>query len=95
MTPRKAAVLAINLPPGAGVWAAVGSDAAWTAETHLLASAIDVLAGANWQRGGGEGRQPRPIPRPGDEFRKQGRTTKVASRAEQFRARQQHRDGDS
>lgn len=39
--------------------------AAWGLEHHLLALIADLLAGANWQRGGGKGSKPRPIPRPG------------------------------
>jgi hypothetical protein len=31
----------------------------------LLAIVADRLAAANWQRGGGKGRKPEPIPRPG------------------------------
>lgn len=31
----------------------------------LLALIADLLAGANWQRGGGKGQRPKPIPRPG------------------------------
>lgn len=89
MTPRRAAVLAVNLPAGARIWAALGSDLAWSAETHMLANNADILAGANWQRGGGEGTKPPPVPRPGDESRAQGRTSKMTDRAAQFRARQQ------
>jgi hypothetical protein len=37
----------------------------WTVETHLLAGIHDRLAQANWQRGGGKGPRPKPIPRPG------------------------------
>lgn len=37
----------------------------WSAEVHLLALIADLLAGANWQRGGGKGPQPKPIGRPG------------------------------
>jgi hypothetical protein len=31
---------------------------------HLLATAIDVLAAANWQRGGGKSPRPKPLQRP-------------------------------
>lgn len=31
----------------------------------LLALIADLLAGANWQRSGGKGQRPKPIPRPG------------------------------
>lgn len=43
------------------VW---GPQANWTTETYLLANVVDLLQGANWQRGGGKGRKPQPVPRP-------------------------------
>lgn len=39
---------------------------AWSPELHILVTAVDLLAGANWQRGGGKGNRPKPIPRPGE-----------------------------
>lgn len=54
----------MQLPPGARVWQAGGHDAAWTPESHLLAEVVDLLAGANWQRGGSKGPKPKPAPRP-------------------------------
>lgn len=49
--------------------AAHGSDLAWGLTEHLLATAVDALNIANWQRGN-EGRKspsrkPKPVPRPG------------------------------
>lgn len=39
---------------------------AWSLEAHLLASVIDVLNVANWQRVGKKSApKPKPIPRPG------------------------------
>lgn len=38
---------------------------AWRLEHHLLALIVDLLAGANWQRGGGKGGKPKPLRRPG------------------------------
>lgn len=32
---------------------------------QLLALAIDTLRHGNWQRGGGKGAKPKPVPRPG------------------------------
>jgi hypothetical protein len=46
-----------------------GDGSLWTAAEHLLASTVDALNAANWQRGGGKGRKPAPVPRPGDESR--------------------------
>lgn len=40
----------------------------WTTETELLAAAVDRLAAANYQRGGGKGSKPKPVKRP--EYRK-------------------------
>lgn len=42
-----------------------GEAFAWDAATHLLATLVDLGAGANWQRGGGHGPRPQPIQRPG------------------------------
>lgn len=37
----------------------------WDLDAHLLAGILDSLNSANWQRGGGRGRRPQPVPRPG------------------------------
>lgn len=44
-----------------------GETVLWNITDHLLAVIADALHGANWQRGGGKGMQPKPIPRPGVE----------------------------
>ena len=44
----------------------LGESAFWTVDTHLLAGVLDALNGANFQRGGGRGKKPSPIPRPGE-----------------------------
>ena len=36
----------------------------WGQIDYLLASVVDALAGANWQRGGGKGARPKPLTRP-------------------------------
>jgi hypothetical protein len=42
-----------------------GEAADWSTDTHLLANVVDLLAGANWQRGGGgSARRPKPLQRP-------------------------------
>lgn len=47
-----------------------GEAAAWGPTEHLLATVIDVLQIANWQRAGKKGGpRPKPIPRPGDRKR--------------------------
>lgn len=40
-------------------------DTAWGLDQQLLAGVVDLLAGANWQRGGGKGTKPKKVPRPG------------------------------
>ena len=44
----------------------LGESAFWTVDTHLLAGVLDALNGANFQRSGGRGKRPSPIPRPGE-----------------------------
>jgi hypothetical protein len=41
-----------------------GEIADWTVTVQMLAVIADRLAQANWQRSGGKGARPRPIPRP-------------------------------
>jgi hypothetical protein len=41
-----------------------GDAARWGVSEHLQATIVDVLMGANWQRGGGKGQRPTPISRP-------------------------------
>ena len=45
----------------------LGDAAFWTVDTHLLAGVLDALNGANFQRGGGKGKRPDPVPRPGEQ----------------------------
>lgn len=43
-----------------------GEDFPWTMQNHLLATIADLLAGANWQRGGdANAKRPKRIERPG------------------------------
>lgn len=42
-----------------------GEELAWGPDTHLLATIVDLLAGANWQRSGVKSNRPKPIDRPG------------------------------
>jgi hypothetical protein len=42
-----------------------GDAASWGVQEHLLAHAVDRLGAGNWQRGGGKGQRPKPVPRPG------------------------------
>lgn len=44
-----------------------GEAVAWGPTEHLLAAAVDLLAGANWQRGGNKkAPRPKPLLRPGE-----------------------------
>ena len=54
--PRESATMRAALPP---------SEAeAWDVSAHLLAMAVDLLAGANWHRTGRRTGKPKPIKRP-------------------------------
>lgn len=44
----------------------LGESAFWSVDTHLLAGVLDALNGANFQRSGGRGKRPEPVPRPGE-----------------------------
>ncbi|MGZ4530727.1 MAG: hypothetical protein ACXVXP_00075 [Mycobacteriaceae bacterium] len=95
MTPRKASVLAANLPPGALVWMALGYDAGWSMEALLLAAAVDAINGGNWQRSGGKGPQPKPVPRPSDLMRQAQQADRMAERAAAFLARKRDRESQT
>lgn len=60
----------MELPQGSRVWVTLNADAAWTTADYLAADQADSLTWANWQRAGGKGQKPKPIPRPAD-MRKQ------------------------
>lgn len=47
----------------------------WDTIEHLLAAVVDLLAAANWQRGGGKGQKPKPVPRPQAEGKRRGPMT--------------------
>ncbi|MFE9955832.1 hypothetical protein [Micromonospora sp. NPDC005299] len=54
-----------HLPVTSPLGVALNGDAArWGVTEHLLATAVDALLGANWQRGGGKGQRPKPVRRP-------------------------------
>ena len=63
----------MELPFGSRVWIALNADAAWTTADYLAAEQADALTWANWQRAGGKGQKPKPIPRPAD-MRKKAET---------------------
>lgn len=54
-----------QLPPDSATGRAVDGDAAgWGVSEHLIANAVDLLAGANWQRSGTKRNKPKPLKRP-------------------------------
>jgi len=57
----------VSLPHGNAIQRAEhGEDALWGLPEHLIATVIDVLQAANWQRAGDkDARRPDPIRRPG------------------------------
>lgn len=65
MRPSRLLARILNLPPESAFIRAIAPQAAWTPGEYLLAMAVDQLAAANYQRGGGRGTRPDPVPRPG------------------------------
>lgn len=62
----------------------------WGLSDFLLAGIFDMLAAANWQRGGGKGPRPKQIPRPGvkeTEVKKRGTTAVSIAELDAFLAR--------
>lgn len=90
MTPRRAAVLAMQLPAGAQTWISCGHDNAWTLGEHLAASLFDALNIANWQRAA-DPSAPRPTPviRPSNAAERATEGDQRAERARRFLERQQ------
>lgn len=59
-------MLLAHLPPDAATRRALDPEnAGWGITEQLMAASVDALRGANWQRGGGKGSRPKPVPRPG------------------------------
>jgi hypothetical protein len=55
-----------NLPADSATRRVLDPEASgWGVTEHLLAAGVDALRGANWQRSGGKGAKPKPLPRPG------------------------------
>lgn len=65
---RRLGVLVAALPRDSQTSRALyGEAVAWGVTEHLLATVVDLLQGANWQRSGSKSNRPKPIPRPGQE----------------------------
>jgi hypothetical protein len=74
---RRLGVLLRWLPPGSAFHRAKDPDGwAWGLQEQLTANVADAVNGGNWQRSGGRGHKPKPIPRPG-----------VGAKAETFKGR--------
>lgn len=67
LTWRDLYVIVKHLPESSAIRReALGDQAAWDVKAHLLAGVFDLLAVANWQRGGDENaKKPERLPRPG------------------------------
>jgi hypothetical protein len=78
----------------ATVRATRGEAVAWGPAEHLLAAVVDLLAGANWQRGGDKkAPRPKPLPRPGEAEAKAQKATQTRERllAQRERLQRQRR----
>lgn len=74
-SPRLFLVLLMGLPPESNLrsaWMGGPEHRPWTLDTHLLATVVELLQGANYQRGGGKGTQPKPLQRPKVKNQKSG-----------------------
>lgn len=54
-------------------------EQAWTVNDYLTAAAVDAIRAGNWQRAGGKGKRPKPLPRPGTVDRERVRSKKGMS----------------
>jgi len=59
------------LPPDSALSRVRDPAPLWSPESYILAIVVDHLALANWQRGGGKGKKPKPLQRPGEVESKQ------------------------
>lgn len=77
------------LPAEAACRRELDESAGWSLTDQLLAATLDTLRGANWQRSGGKGAKPKPIPRPGTGPRTEvhGRTDVEPERVADYLAR--------
>ncbi|MGW4114824.1 hypothetical protein ACWEFJ_28450 [Actinosynnema sp. NPDC004786] len=77
LTPRRVLALVEHPREGGPLWAAKAAEPppldatpaemghhGWTLDRHFLAAIVDLLQAANFQRGGGKGSAPKPVPRP-------------------------------
>lgn len=77
----RCADLAANLPPGSLVWRKLDVPRAWTGTEYLMAMQIDQMNLWLWANSDPKkrGRQPKPLPRPGDSHAKPANVPERAS----------------
>ena len=75
-----------------------GEYVSWSTTDWLLAGVLDVLQGANWQRGNGKGSRPKPVVRPqslAEQERKQREHADAQERVTRLRERREEVTGGS
>lgn len=87
MTVRKATALATNLPPGAAVYRAEGSDESMSEEWHLLRLMEFRLRALEFHQGQDKGEKPQILPTPGEVTAKRGQEEQRQARADAARDR--------
>lgn len=91
MTWRQLRVYVAHLPLDCALLAGEGG---WTYSDHRLADVVDLLNGANWQRGNAGAKSPTPRPKP-IERPGQSKTELIAARVAAFRERQKQREASN
>lgn len=85
---RRLKVLIRQLPrESATARSQIGPVAEWTVGEYLLAALLDTARHGNWQRGGGKGQRPRPVPRPTERPIQMGRTNRSSAEVKNYLAR--------
>ncbi|CAH0296623.1 hypothetical protein SRABI26_04400 [Arthrobacter sp. Bi26] len=85
ITPRKVAVLALNLPRGAQTWRAVGGAGAVTAEVEAAWIIEHTLLRVAHGQAGGKGKAPEMRDYPAGLLEEAAKAAFTQSRAERFR----------
>lgn len=62
---------------------------AWSTSDYLLAAIFDSSEMGNWQRGGGKGQKPQPLPRPGSKHKTYGKAIPIEQGRELLRRRKE------
>jgi hypothetical protein len=83
MSVRRLNVLVDGLPPGAGLWRALGVDDGWSQEAHLIAAVVRAVQGERMQ-----------IRTPSEIRAAEETAQRHLTRAQAFRERQQAREAE-